>query len=71
MPEFRGPKNLHLGFPVWAESKYDADVKEYVIELEEAAAKKFRALEDAAKHGFREVEKAPEPEPEKAPAPKE
>ena len=24
MPEFRGSKNLHLGFPVWAESKYDA-----------------------------------------------
>jgi hypothetical protein len=56
MPEFRGPKNLHVGD--WAKSEWDATGREYVITLDAAGAKKFRALPDEHKYGFREIKSA-------------
>jgi len=56
MPEFRGKTNLHLGYPVWAESKYDHEAREYVISLDAAGAKKFRPIADG--YGFTEAKKA-------------
>lgn len=53
MPEFRGSKNLHVGFPVWAASEYEHATRDYVITLDAAGAKKFRPL--AEDYGFREV----------------
>ena len=54
MPEFRGSKNLHIGD--WAKSEWDAHGREYVIALDAAAAKKFRALGKEHTYDFREVE---------------
>jgi hypothetical protein len=56
MPEFRGSKNLHIGD--WAKSEWDANAREYVIVLDAAAAKKFRALGKEHTYDFREVESA-------------
>lgn len=72
MPEFHGPKNLHIGasadkdgnlVPAWAESVYDADSRSYVITLSAADAKKFRALGDEHKHGFSEVKSSSDDAP--------
>lgn len=68
MPQFRGTKNLHLGSPAWAESKYDPDNRQYVITLDDDKAQDFRKV--AAGYGFTEI---PEPvgEPVEEPEPDE
>lgn len=53
MPQFRGSKNLHIGSPAWASSKYDPETQEYVIDLSASDAKKFRPIAEA--YGFAEV----------------
>lgn len=72
MPEFRGPKNLHVGagankngdpIPAWAASEYDAGRHEYVITLSDADAAKFKTFDDEHKYGFREVEAPAEDAP--------
>lgn len=60
MAKFTGPKNLHLGGDAaWAVSTYDDVSRNYVIELDDKAAAKFRALSDEDRHGFVEVDAKP------------
>jgi hypothetical protein len=57
MTDFRGPRNLHLGHPVWAASTYDATTRDYVVTLEGDDIERFRSVADL--YGFREVDAEP------------
>lgn len=53
MATFRGPKNVNLGGEKpWVVSSYDADSRDYVVEVTGEDLKKFRAV--AADYDFSE-----------------
>lgn len=61
MTDFRGPRNIQIGFPVWAGAQYDPESRDYVVSVEGDDVERFRAIADG--YGFREDGAEPTDEP--------